>query len=72
MTPYGYHQSETARGGGDERKIMREAMREAKLARQRASDEAAAAAAEPSIPQPSWIHRILDAAPRLHLRAHSR
>jgi hypothetical protein len=78
MTPYGYHNSEINHMSGDDRRNAREAIRQAKLARQRAREETAGVAPEGSVTQPGVWHRLLGRAQHLaprsyrrHLRAHS-
>lgn len=65
MTPYGYHNSEMTHSRGDERKLAREAIREAKLARRLADAEAAGGEFEVSATRPGFWHRVLASAPHL-------
>jgi hypothetical protein len=74
MMPYGYHNSEINHINREEQKNAREAIRQAKLVRQHAIDEAAVTEAENHTARPGLLHRILASAPRMslrHLRAHS-
>jgi hypothetical protein len=74
MTPYGYHNSEINHINREERKNAREAIRQAKLVRQHAIDEAAITESETHTARPGLLRRILASAPRMnlhHLRAHS-
>jgi hypothetical protein len=78
MTPYGYHNSEINHTSGDDRRNAREAIRQAKLVRQQAREEAAGIELEGSMTRSGVWHRLLGWAQhpaprsyRRHLRAHS-
>jgi hypothetical protein len=74
MMPYGYHNSEINHVNREEQKNAREAIRQAKLVRQHAIDEAAVTESVNHTAQPGLLRRILAFAPRMslrHLRAHS-
>jgi hypothetical protein len=78
MMPYGYHNSEINHMNREEQRNAREAIRQAKLVRQQAIDEAASTEPECHTARPKLLHRMLASAPRLapraylrHLRTHS-
>ena len=71
MTPYGYHNSEINHRNGDERRNAREAIRQAKLVRQRALDEEAANAPKKESPRLGAWRRALAPAVRLAALVHT-
>jgi hypothetical protein len=74
MLPYGYHNSEINHITREEQRNAREAIRQAKLVRQHAIDEAAGTEPDNHAPRSGWWRRLIGSTPRAyvrHLRAHS-
>ena len=65
MTPYGYHNSEINHRNGDERRNAREAIRQAKLVRQRALNEDLASAPKRTSTRLGAWRRVVAPAVRL-------
>ncbi len=67
MTPYGYHNSEINHRNGDDRRNAREAIRQAKLVRQRALSEEVGSQPNRHSPRMGAWRRVV--APALRLAA---